>query len=278
MDKAVIFGAFEFVGFYLCKSLLDGGYEVVGIPFDTEDAPFTEEKRLEVGRNTNFIEKIPDGNLDLFEQRRENYIWIFSLYDLYAKSQSKDGVFEESVASMIEHTLTNSVRQEDQIVFLLPIQFGADHFETERHRPLRERVKKVTEDLTLVKESLFIYLPTVFGPFQPASYYFQKMIEGSESATEGEDDWEWRQDAIFIEDLIKPMTNLIAEQRNGSFTFESGSKGRWQDCMEYLNGTGEMEKNVFHFRKDIKTIVVEKQTSIEVALTAQKEQTERYKL
>lgn len=58
MDRAVILGTFEFIGFSLCKNLLDQGCEIDGIHFDKEqDDALIHEKRLTIGRNANFNEK-----------------------------------------------------------------------------------------------------------------------------------------------------------------------------------------------------------------------------
>ena len=58
MDKVIIVGTYEFIGFQLCLSLLEQGREVIGIHLNTNSKdPFLEEKRFEIGRNSNFTEQ-----------------------------------------------------------------------------------------------------------------------------------------------------------------------------------------------------------------------------
>lgn len=56
MEKAIIIGAFEDIGFQLCKGILEDGIEVAALHLDGTRNPLTEERRLEIGRNANFTE------------------------------------------------------------------------------------------------------------------------------------------------------------------------------------------------------------------------------
>ena len=55
MDKAIIVGVYEFIGFHLCEALLQEGIEVYGVdlPIDTSDH-VVNEKRILIGINSNF--------------------------------------------------------------------------------------------------------------------------------------------------------------------------------------------------------------------------------
>src|SRR4051812_35895178 len=84
MDKAVIFGVFDFVSFHMCKTLLNKGLEVNGVHIEKMDKVlFQNEKRLEVGRNANFLEQA----LVEWEKKKEHEsmrtMLVISLYDLY---------------------------------------------------------------------------------------------------------------------------------------------------------------------------------------------------
>jgi hypothetical protein len=56
MDKAIIFGMFDFVNFHVGKTLLNNGIEVKAVNIEEiGNIQFLEEKRFEVGRNANLL-------------------------------------------------------------------------------------------------------------------------------------------------------------------------------------------------------------------------------
>ena len=57
MKKAVIFGAYHFLGFLICSALLEEGEEIIGITYPDLVVEDLDEKRMEIGRNANFSEK-----------------------------------------------------------------------------------------------------------------------------------------------------------------------------------------------------------------------------
>src|SRR3954447_19141238 len=68
MDKAIIFGIYDFVSFHMGRTLLNKGLEVIGVHIEenSETSSF-EEKRMEIGRNANFRE-ISLVELDAFRE------------------------------------------------------------------------------------------------------------------------------------------------------------------------------------------------------------------
>ena len=79
MDKAIIVGVYEFIGFHLCEALLQEGIEVYGVnlPIDTSDH-VVDEKRLLIGRNSNFQEK-DESFLSSFDFSQRGHIYFSGL-------------------------------------------------------------------------------------------------------------------------------------------------------------------------------------------------------
>lgn len=80
MGKAIIIGAFELLGFQVCKRMLDQGYEVIGLSLIDKSDSLEEEMLLEIGRNSNFAKAELEAlrYIDLQDE-----IVIYSLYDIY---------------------------------------------------------------------------------------------------------------------------------------------------------------------------------------------------
>jgi hypothetical protein len=56
MDKVLVLGALEELGFEMTALLLEEGYEVRGIHLQTGDEAIYNDRRMEIGRNANFEE------------------------------------------------------------------------------------------------------------------------------------------------------------------------------------------------------------------------------
>jgi hypothetical protein len=56
MDKVLVLGALEKLGFEMTALLLEEGYEVKGIHLQTGDERIYNDRRMEIGRNANFKE------------------------------------------------------------------------------------------------------------------------------------------------------------------------------------------------------------------------------
>lgn len=56
MDKVLVLGALEELGFEMTALLLEEGHEVIGIHLQTGDETIYNNRRMEIGRNANFEE------------------------------------------------------------------------------------------------------------------------------------------------------------------------------------------------------------------------------
>lgn len=82
MKKAIIYGAFSFVGYQLCRHMLDQEIEVIGIDFEPKEGSPEEDNLLRIGRNAYFSfvnydsKLIRDGQLQVDGTDAFVYTWI----------------------------------------------------------------------------------------------------------------------------------------------------------------------------------------------------------
>lgn len=277
MDKAVIFGAYEFVGFHVCKRLLDEGYEVKGIHFYIDQSDMVAEKRMEIGRNANFQEQSVDEWLKAEQKGKEKLMILISLYDWYIGC--KDSVLADSEwIEKVEQFLRKRKDQQDMVALLLPIQLLANENLSKEEEEIRKCLEKISKH---AEARQYFYLPSVYGPWQPPTCLFQKLIEdGACCKPSGNCNYrEWRQDVFFIDDLLDPIYQIIESGKNGHYLFESGEQRRWEECLEQLNYKQECsEKGLSsgsRLAKEAVRITVGKLTSVAESLTRQKEHFKR---
>jgi hypothetical protein len=227
MDKAIIFGAFEFVGFYLCKEFLEKGYEVTGILLDHSAKNDVEEKRFEFGRNANFKEKTIEEWGGFEYDDTSNSLIILSLYDLFMGSKEKVLNCE-----VLNKPLFQNNGNENQLICLLPVQILNQSLHSNEMNDLRPFLEKIKE---IRKPIQFYYLPSIFGPWQPNEFVFQKsMLNILKENEEQRQKREWMMDAIFVEDAIKTIIDKIETGGSGKFILESGLTNHWEECANFL--------------------------------------------
>jgi hypothetical protein len=229
MDKAIIFGVFDFVSFHVCKSLLNKGLVVNGVHIEEMNKiHLLDDKRLEVGRNSNFSEK------SLFEwvnDRGQDNIkttLVFSIYDLYMLK--KETILQnESVTRPIFQYIERN-QSNMNFIFILPIQMLTRTFKEKEIEGFLGKVKGVSKNAQL------FYLPAIYGPWQPSTFLFQQVIFSELQKTVITDvEREWTKDALFIDDAMESISEIIETGKPGSYMLESGRKNHWFRCAEYLN-------------------------------------------
>jgi hypothetical protein len=211
MNRAIVVGAYEFLGFHLTMQLLDLGLEVAGIiPGSREDDRYTAEKRLLVGRNANFKEYSAEDWKDKGSVGEPHFIFV-SLYDYYFREEpelpSWEGLFGHFKGA-IEETGSKPV-------ILMPVQF----------------YKGSAEGSRCQSGALKIYLPTLFGRWQPSAFAFQQVIEGLDNKDNTR--LEHKGDAIYAAEAAAGIIEA-AETKAGTLLFSSGEEGRWGKCAKHL--------------------------------------------
>lgn len=273
MDKAIIFGMFDFVGFHVGKNLLNKGIEVKGVHIDELDnIDFLDEKRLEVGRNANFIEQ------SLFEWENSpeddigNTRFIFSIYDLFMLKKEQILQDEAVTKPIIQYIEDN--KNKTNIVFILPIQMLTRTFRGKEIEGFLSKIKG------LVKNIQFLYLPAVYGPWQPLAFLFQQAIVSKFKKTDiTNEEREWTNDVLFVDDAIESILDIIENGKPRSYLIESGSNDQWFRCAAYLkiDGNQALINSSASIQGDSRLlkVLVRKVTPISDSIMAQMEHVQR---
>lgn len=275
MDKACIFNVYDFVSFHICQTLLNKGIEVEGIQLENDSQePFLEEKRLEVGRNANFEEQAFSLWSDRGNEEQHNTTIIFSLYDLFM--QHKEMILQkkeikDTILRYFEHTRDNS----DLIIFLLPVQLLSMSVSSQTLRDFQGFVDYAMD----LKENIqLFYLPTIYGPWQPTTFLFQQSIlKKIRENEEFMDSREMKLDAIYIEDALETLVEVIETKKPGSYLIESGKLNHWKRCAAFLNMDVDPidGRDSFHLNHQIVKMAVKKVTSITESINKQIDQIHR---
>jgi hypothetical protein len=223
MDRAAILGVYDYIGYSLCQFMLDDGMEIDGVHIASkQENYFTEEKRMEIGRNANFSEVVfkewsSSGLEDLF---------IICLYDHFREGCHGQEAFIEKLVKKLETVSISNQR----VIIVLPARFAEKKKEYKFHKKLSEFLKEKRFSV------LECYLPTVYGPWQPEEYFFQQSINyiNGGKKTPQITKWEWTHDALFIDDAAFQIMKMAEDKEEGSFLFASGKKNLWLECAEHL--------------------------------------------
>ncbi|MBS4188866.1 hypothetical protein KHA94_01360 [Bacillus sp. FJAT-49705] len=235
MDSAVIIGAFEFLGFHFCQTLLERGYEVTGVHLDNgEDDAILIEKRLEIGRNANFKEEAFSDWLNC-DSISEQTLILIDFYDYFINRHTD---FFEKLHLLETYLINNEkniIETDSRVVSLLPVQW------------LQQMSDKI--DHILQKEAIShrIYLPSIYGPWQSSAFIFQQYLLKSmiPDTRISINDREWFHDTLYIEDIVDPIL-MLAEKTSASSILKSEDPNHWRKCADYLSIPNEEDKFKHH--------------------------------
>ncbi|MEI5906518.1 hypothetical protein WAK64_05540 [Bacillus spongiae] len=202
MNRVIVFAAQQFLGFELCKSLLEYGYEVEG--FDEGEQG---EKWLEIGRNANVnYAAYP------FQQKEEKIThMVFPYFD-----------YEEGHHESLTKEIKGIEPMEDiHFHFLF-----STHMLSKRYKEEHIDLTKVIEKLNIKNKTSIIYLPTVYGPSQPANYLYASILNNNheEISIEGlRDDPE---DVLFVRDVANTFVHQL--DKEGVYLYVSNKEKEWE--------------------------------------------------
>jgi hypothetical protein len=260
MDKVVITGVFDFVNFHVCKALLDKGIEVRGIQLKTDENDILVEKRLEVGRNANFTEASL-GEITKDSDGRE--IFILSIYDLYM-------CYKEDI--LLNENLINKGDWK-QFVILVPSQLLTDEIAPESDSVINNFLRNA---IALGKDTHLLYLPTIYGPWQPETFLFQhSILTGMDRGKKFRGLREETCDALFVEEAVESIINIIEDKRPGRYLLQSGKKNQWDICASFLGINEQGTSNRIIEDENITKLTVKSSIPIPIALTKQIEHAHR---
>jgi len=219
MDKAIIVGIYEFIGYQLCETLLQEGIEVYGIHIPTNVPDhLVEEKRLLIGRNSNFYEK-DENFLALKDSLNKETFIFFDYYSYYMKRQ------EDKLVQLVQSSLYREHLM--QSVALMPIQFCVQNEDRKGN-------------LKIMESPYIFYLPTIYGPWQPSNFLMHKLL-CNPNENHVLDEREWTQDAIYVQDVIQKILYSLENQKQDSYLLKSNIENHWSQIVMSL--TDEIPKN-----------------------------------
>ncbi|MBB6443539.1 hypothetical protein [Bacillus benzoevorans] len=209
MDKAIIIGVYDYIGFHLCLTFLEQGLEVTGVHFGTDDTDiFFAEKSLLIGRNSNFTE-MDLAALAVEERLESTYMFIDYYSSYYSKQEMKlISALEKQFAGI---KLTS-------MVSLLPIQMGGERME-KRQTFLQSDDREC--------RSSFFYLPAIYGPWQPLSFALQQSLYAPEKELVVSER-EWTEDAVYIDDAIEVIERHFEKPGINKYVVRSNIHHNWQ--------------------------------------------------
>jgi hypothetical protein len=221
MDRAIIIGPFGFLGYSICKAMLDKGFCVLGIsPGMRESGKFNDEKRLEIGRNANFFEQ---ANEEWLSEINETPVPIIIPFYDYFMECSEANLFNDPLFSKSLCTLSPCP---SKVIFLFPEQFAYE--KTLRNDILKQCEAFINETKYLGPE---IFLPSLYGPWQPDDYLFQQILFPADDSHSLCLERESLTDAVYIEDAASLCLRLM-EEAEGAFLVSSGNPEEWEECLQ----------------------------------------------
>jgi hypothetical protein len=225
MERAIMVGAFGFLGYSVCRAMLDKGIEVNVISIDDESDFFIEEKRMEIGRNANLLE---DEAWERTAARVEAPIpVIIPFYDYYMV-EKEEVLFENQ---FIQEELFSLPPENYPITLLLPEQL--EYEGSSAIKPLVKLKEKLSNKGFLLKEVL---VPTLYGPWQPEECFFQQILSFSEDAVDVPtlNPRESTIDAIYVSDAASVVLGLLEEAQGGKYLIRSGETNGWYKCLKSI--------------------------------------------
>lgn len=211
MDQTIVIGVHQFIGFHLTTKLLEKGKTVIGIDGSTDIE--NNEMDLYIGRNANYsfltIDQLKE--VQVSEQTTVFIDW----YDMQINRENCRISVEE---------LTNVLQLwgEDKAPIVLVLC------------PMVQESVETFKEWKRIKSEKIIYLPTIYGPWQPVTMTFAAVISDVDTNDIRTFKNDYRQDAIFIDDVLTALPE-IQKQEHQTIILESTSENQWAACAEELN-------------------------------------------
>ncbi|CAM3662206.1 hypothetical protein [Mesobacillus zeae] len=220
MDSTIIMNVYGFIGYSLCKSLLNSGCEVKGlVPEPCRPGTGAEEKQMEIGRNANYSEtECEDWYSDKMINKSKLIIPFFDFYMLGTeKSLTENASLKSCLRRNAEYL---------RISLVLPCRLLFD--KASRDETIMPFLEFLQNNRIVVQE---IYVPTFYGQWQPEEYFFHQLIKNPETTRKelAPHEREETMDAIFLEDAMEQILPLL-KMENGRFLLKSSDPNAWRDC------------------------------------------------
>ena len=198
MERFIILGADGFLGFELCKQLLNAGYEVMHMPIT--DNPFPEEKLLFIGRNSNFTIIGEEHDLSFSTPIH----LIIPCYDW--SNDFKDHI--NCTQNIIEKLQSNITR----LTYLLHDSIELEPFLN------KINVSKISK----------VFYPYLYSTNMPTNTLFYKLLT--------EEPIQRNNQILNVTDAVAETFKIIASEKSGTFIIKNKNVFRWHECLFWLTG------------------------------------------
>ncbi|WP_114743988.1 hypothetical protein [Falsibacillus pallidus] len=253
MNHAIVFSAGGFIGFSLCRELLNRGYNVLAIEHNETMQISEENKWMEFGRNANFnVSSLEDWEGGL----KEPFFCFIPYYDFLGERY--EGRTSEIKKKIIQNKswFDKSVHQTMILRFISESRIEQD---------------ALLNEIPIPHSNLF--LPTVFGPWQPKEFAFHKLLSEEREGLESTIDYkEPLKDAFYVDDLAAGVIDYAEKKGDkASLVLSTGENGRWAEGLKHLGEkAGESSYQSHEPALLYKELVINSSTTLEEGLQQQR--------
>ncbi len=227
MKEAIVFASQRFLGFEICRALLEQGVEVLAI----DDFNKVQDKWLEVGRNAN-IKYIP---LDEWNEEISDQVRIFIPY--YDEIDGGSIACLDNITRIVKGVDTHTEVHVIQLVATCTEQYVQNlPIDSKRCRNI-----KVTT----------IYIPTLIGPYQPNCFLASQLLQDTNLSFDVVEYVDDSNDLLYVRDAADYIVNC---HKSGSILLQSVEEKSWLNAMKCLKEdvqipTEESQKNIIATEK-----------------------------
>ncbi len=193
VEHAIVIGAFSFLGFHLTKKLLEEGITVYGLDIEQGIEEIQDEKIMAIGRNSNldFVrQKDYENWTNNLSEKRD--VLFFTIDFMSHNEGEETTLVEKLLHEAIEYCKLHSIK----LIFSSSTETVAhDSTIITEQSPIAPLTKRGEMYLKLEKliqaqgekhklSYLILRFPTIYGPWQPETFAFQRVLRLMEEGKE----------------------------------------------------------------------------------------------
>lgn len=289
MKKVLVTGVLGFIGFSLCRELLNKGYEVIGVDeIVGSSTRIMEEKLNWIGRNSRFqfinskVEKVQ------FNQYADSIDVVYHFADMSHSVTKKEKECSIIVSSMeLTKRVLSFCNKNIRFIYLSSSSINTEEIETNSDCSLHQYRKIKVANETLIRQMsrqngfpfIIFRLPAIYGPWQRTDMTYHclmlsKMIKKKVKIIK---DFE-TEDVLYIDDIVNPL--IVAGRiplSNTTIRLSSGKSGEWYKGKKLIiEESSKDEEQFVSEQQGIDELQFRATTPLEKGLREQKEHLKRY--
>lgn len=289
MKKVLVTGVLGFIGFSLCRELLNKGYEVIGVDeIVGSSTRIMEEKLNWIGRNSRFqfinskVEKVQ------FNQYADSIDVVYHFADMSHSVTKKEKECSIIVSSMeLTKRVLSFCNKNIRFIYLSSSSINTEEIETISDCSLHQYRKIKVANETLIRQMsrqngfpfIIFRLPAIYGPWQRTDMTYHclmlsKMIKKKVKIIK---DFE-TEDVLYIDDIVNPL--IVAGRiplSNTTIRLSSGKSGEWYKGKKLIIEESSKDEEQFASEQQgIDELQFRATTPLEKGLREQKEHLKRY--